>query len=274
VPALVGKPGLITANPILEGASTAASVIGPSLGGVLAAGIGAASTRSVDAASFAASAALLAAITRPLQADRDGRHHHRRLSARLLTEEVTQGLSFLAREPVVRILVVISTALSIAGGTVFGLLVVYATKGLGQSPHSALIGAFYTAAGIGGVGSALYASVLGRRLGPTRAALVSLGFTPAALVVVAAWVAAYSGVTINAITARQFRIPDHLQGRVNTSARIIAWGLGWLIGAGLGGLLAGPLGIRQTYLAFAFGLTLLTALAWLSPLRSVADKST
>jgi hypothetical protein len=54
---------------------------------------------------------------------------------------------------------------------VFGLLVVYATKGLGLSAHSSLIGLFYTAAALGGLASAAYACWLGRRFSPIRATL-------------------------------------------------------------------------------------------------------
>jgi hypothetical protein len=72
-----------------------------------------------------------------------------------------------------------------------------------------------------------------------------------------AWTVTYSGVTINAITARQIRIPSRLQGRVNTTARLLGWGIGWPIGAAIAGVLARALGVRTTYLLAAAGLALL-----------------
>ncbi len=174
-----------------------------------------------------------------------------------------------------------SLALSVAGGAVFGLLVVYATEALGLSAHSSLIGLFYTAAALGGLGAAASASWLGHRLSPVRAALIALPANPpllagiavadqvpAALVLITAWAATYSGVTINAITARQVRIPNRLQGRVNTTARLLGWGIGWPIGATIAGVLAGALGVRGAYLLAAAGLALLAVVAWLSPLRA------
>jgi hypothetical protein len=57
------------------------------------------------------------------------------------------------------------------GWRVFGLLVVHATKDLGLSAHSSLIGLFDTAAALGGLASAASACWLGRRFNPIRATL-------------------------------------------------------------------------------------------------------
>jgi hypothetical protein len=282
VPALVGQDGLQQANPLLQGTSTTASLVGPALGTTLAAAIGAAPTLSLDAASFAACAVLIALVRKPMQ-------HSRATSvaapafgaARQIFSELAEGLRFLWNDKIIRALVIMSLALSVAGGAVLGLLVVYATRGLGLSAHSPLIGLFYTAAALGGLGAAAYASWLGKRLGPVRAALLALAAcpvllagvavvdqVPAALVLLAAWAVAYSGVTINAITARQVRIPGQLQGRVNTTARLLGWGVGWPAGAATAGLLAGALGVRGVYLLAAAGLAALGVLTWLSPLNA------
>lgn len=283
VPALVGKERLVQANPILQATSTLAGVLGPALGGILAASIGAARAISVDAFSFACSAVLLVFVRQPLtgmshpgDANRRGR----------LWAEMSEGLAFLWSDQVIRVLVEINLVLSMAGGAVFGLLVVYATRGLGVSSHSPLIGLIYAASALGGFGGALYSSVLGQRLGPGRAVLWSLAANPALLVGMATvpdfwfalpmttlWVVSYSGVTINGITARQLRIPERMQGRVNTSARIFGWGLGWPVGAALGGMLAQELGVRSTYALVAAAVALLAGAAWRSRLRSAQPPS-
>ncbi len=281
VPALVGQDGLPRANPLLQGTSTAASLAGPALGATLAGAIGAAPTLSLDAASFAVSAALIALIRKPLQDPRAGSAAGHAGGTRQVFRDLAEGLRFLWDERVIRALVALSLALSVAGGAVFGLLVVYATKGLGLSAHSSLIGLFYTATALGGLGAAAYAARLGRRFGPVRAALLPLaagppllagvalaGQVPAALGLLTAWAVTYSSVTINAITARQIRIPGRLQGRVNTTARLLGWGVGWPIGAAASGVLAGTIGVRAAYLLAAAGLALLAVLAWLSPLRA------
>jgi hypothetical protein len=281
VPALVGRDGLLRVNPLLQGTETAASLAGPALGTTLAAAIGAAPVLWLDAASFAVSAALIALIRKPMQDPPAGTGSRDAGIARQIFSDLAEGLRFLWSERIIRALVAMSLVLSVAGGAVFGLLVVYATKALGLSAHSSLIGLFYTAAALGGLGAAASASWLCRRFGPARAALIALPANPlllagvavadqvpAALVLITAWAVTYSGVTINAITARQIRIPNRLQGRVNTTARLLGWGIGWPIGAAIAGVLAGALGVRAAYLLAAAGLTLLAVVAWLSPLRA------
>ena len=54
----------------------------------------------------------------------------------------------------------------------------------------------------------------------------------------------------NGITIRQLLTPDALQGRVNTTGRMIAWG-GTPFGALLGGMIAEAAGVRLAYLALA-----------------------
>lgn len=282
VPALVGRDGLLRANPLLQGTSTAASLAGPALGTTVAAVAGAAPALSLDAASFAISAVLIMLIRNPMQDPRTpGTGSRGGGRARRVFSELAEGLRFLWHDRIIRALVAVNVALTMAGGGVFGLLVVYATKGLGLPAHSALIGLFYTAAALGGLGAAAYAAWLARRVSPVRAALFALaasppllagvaaaGQVPAALVLLAAWALTYSGATINTITARQIRIPGRLQGRVNTTARMLGWGIGWPTGAAIAGLLAGTIGIRATYLLAAADLSVLAALAWLSPLRA------
>jgi hypothetical protein len=54
-------------------------------------------------------------------------------------------------------------------------------------------------------------------------------------------------VTTSGITIRRMLTPDHLQARVNTSGRLIAYGGGQPLGAVLGGMLAQWLPIRLTF---------------------------
>ena len=60
------------------------------------------------------------------------------------------------------------------------------------------------------------------------------------------WSVAYTMVFINTISYRQLVTPDHLVGRVNTTGRMLAWGLGWSGGALAAGLLSGWLGLQPT----------------------------
>jgi predicted MFS family arabinose efflux permease len=77
----------------------------------------------------------------------------------------------------------------------------------------------------------------------------------------------YVMVTSTGITVRQMLTPDHLQSRVNTAGRMIAWG-GTPVGALLGGLLAELLPIRLTYGLMAISVAAGAGLAGWSCLRS------
>jgi hypothetical protein len=88
--------------------------------------------------------------------------------------------------------------------------------------------------GAGSLAASLLLPRLGRRIGPTRlalaalttslAALVLASVLPAALALPVIWQGTYMLVSVNGITLRQQVIPDHLQGRVNLTARMIASG--------------------------------------------------
>lgn len=73
-------------------------------------------------------------------------------------------------------------------------------------------------------------------------------------------------VIINGITLRQRLTPDRLQGRVNVTARMIAWG-GQPFGAAIGGVIAYRFSISTTYLLLTAGIATSAVLLWCSPLR-------
>ena len=77
-------------------------------------------------------------------------------------------------------------------------------------------------------------------------------------------------VVVNTISYRQEVTPEALMGRVNTAARMLSWGVGWTLGAALGGMIGHVLGIRPALVVMTgFGFVAV-AVAWMSPLRSIA----
>ncbi len=142
---------------------------------------------------------------------------------------------------------------SLTQGAVTALLVVYASERLGISTSSPMIGAVWTAVSVGGVvGGALVLPRLPAQWPVGAITVGALTIAPVVLFVVATTgntgaaitaLVVYSGcatVTIlNGIGARQRLTPDRLQGRVNTTARMVAWG-----GSPVGALIAG--GNRRT----------------------------
>lgn len=74
---------------------------------------------------------------------------------------------------------------------------------------------------------------------------------------------------INGISLRQMVTPEHLLGRVNVTARMIAWG-GAPFGAIVGGALAEVFDIRVAYAIMASGVVFSVIGGWFSPLRERA----
>jgi len=95
---------------------------------------------------------------------------------------------------------------------------------------------------------------------------------PVALVLLLGWQGTHLLVISNGIVLRQQLTPDRLRSRVNTSARMIAWG-GQPFGAAIGGAVAEVASIRATYLLMALGVGISATAGWLSPLRR-ADPAT
>jgi MFS family permease len=103
------------------------------------------------------------------------------------------------------------------------------------------------------------------------AALIAVALAPnlwAGIVLIGVWDLCNTLIVINGIALRQQVTPDHLQARVNTTARMIAWG-GQPFGAAIGGALAEVLDVRSTLLLVAVGVGLSALLGWLLPLRTL-----
>lgn len=285
LPALIGRERLPAANSARWSASTTLTIAGPAVAGVLVATVGPALALWADAASYLASAVLLASIRRSFQLRAAAVEPPAPTRARV-RQDIGEGLRFLWRHPLVRPLTLLGFGNSLTGGAVIGLLVVYGVQALGLDRTDGRLALLYTAGAAGSLGASLLLPWLGRRLGPTRvtlaaltanlAALVALALAtvlPAALALLFVWQGTNMLVIVNGITLRQQVIPDHLQGRVNVTARMIAWG-GTPFGAALGGVIAQLAGIRVAYLVMAGGVAASTVLGWASPTLRQASLST
>jgi MFS family permease len=279
LPLIAGRDRLVEANAAVSGASSLIAVAGPAVAGVLAATIGPAYAIGFDAVSYGVSAIALLLVRAPFST--------RHLDAasvepvvRRLVSDVREGLRFLWGHRLVRALTLLGFGISFTGGAVTGLTVVYGVRALGLPDTGAGIGLLFSAAAAGSLVSSLMLPRLDRRFatgsitltGLTAAvfAVAALAFATnfvAALVFFFAWGAAQTLVIINAISLRQRVAPDHLQSRVNVSARMIAWG-GMPFGAAVGGALAEVTSIQTTYLVMAVGVAISAVMGWFSPLRS------
>ncbi|RSS82235.1 MFS transporter [Streptomyces sp. WAC06614] len=270
VPDLVGKDGLARANSALYGAETVVRIAGNALAGGLIVLVRPAGTLALDALTFAVSALLLRAVTgvpprpAPAAAERPG-----------LKESVGQGLRFLAGHPTLRIMTVVGTLQSFSGGAIVGQLVVFADRVLGIHGSDGRIGLLYMAWSAGGIGGSLLLPRLRRRFDAFPLLLLVL---PAgallglvvvlttdwrvALVALTVWGTAYLVVLVNTMTYSQEVTPAELQGRVNTTRRMLSSGLGVPLGALVASTVTVNAGIRAGMATAVVAITLAAVLVW------------
>jgi MFS family permease len=280
LPALVGRDRIVPAQSAIWSTATALGIAGPAVGGVLAATLGAANAILVDAVSYALAAALILRIRGSFGATAPDSEEP---VVRRTLRDVREGLAYLWRQRTIRALTLLGFGVSFSGGAVTGLLVVYAVEGLGLDEDGAAIGVLFAAGAAGAFLGTLVLPKLTRRVAAGRITLLTLlvdvmllgaialaPTLPAALVAYAGWSAAHMVVVLNGITYRQRVTPDRLQGRVNVTARMIAWG-GAPFGAAVGGLVAEATSVRSALVVMAVGVGASAAAAWFTPLRHRED---
>ncbi len=224
-------------------------IIGPPLGGALYS-VSIALPFAVDAVSYAAASASLAAVRTPLPGAP--------AAARSIRAEVAEGVRWLWDHPLFRYMAFLTGMCNFAGQGVTLIAVVLA-RGQGASP--AEIGAIFAAGGVGGVLGALAAPFVQRRLSFGQAIvgqiwctaatvlLLSIATTPI-MVASALFLMNLVGPLYDTVqqSYRMALIPERLQGRVNSAFRMVAQGLGPL-GLALTGVLLDYAGGAATALA-------------------------
>lgn len=261
VPQMVGRARVASATSTLVSVGTAIGLVGPLVGGVLVTVTSPALVLGIDGLAYLACAAVLARLRWPGSEERPERGPDRRLRA-----EVAEGLRFIWALPVVRWLTLLGAGNSLAGGAVAGLLVVVGVEQLGLGVDSPRLGWLFAAGAAGTFLASLALPRLQRRVGVGLittvgyavglVTLVGLSFTTSlvvALPLLALQGYAATTLIVNGIVARQVVTPDRLQSRVNTTARLIAWG-GSPLGAALAGVVAGAVGTPWALRVAALGL--------------------
>jgi hypothetical protein len=220
--------------------SIANTFVGPPLGSLLL--IAAFSLPFfVDAASFFAAAALVAAIPGTFRAERPDDHVQAPWRS-----ELAEGFRWLWSNELLRSMAIILGLMNLASTLSGSLLVLYAQEILDIGPVLFTIMGFGIAAGFA-IGSNL-APWLSKRLGSGTCLAMTLSSNAAVslLVGLSSWwpvvmvlfgIGATLGATWNVITVslRQSIIPPHLLGRVNSVYRFFAWGM-MPVGAAIGGV--------------------------------------
>lgn len=281
LPTLVGRARVGEANAALWGFGGVLDLLVPLSVGAALAVIHPAELLLVDALSYLGSAALVLAIRRPLSLPRDRPPPFR---PGVIVGDVLEGLRWLWRHDGVRGNTIIGTLQSAAGAGFMALFVPWADRLLDIGTSGWRFGVLFSTWGIGGILAAVLTPWLLRRMSALRVVLLAVPLSAVLGVVttltsnwvvaagcLALWGIFYQLVIVNSITYRMQVTPDGLQGRVNTAGRALSFGLGWSLGAAVGGALEPFLGLRWAMVV----LVLLTAVAavhaWLSPLRTHVD---
>ncbi len=278
VPTLVGNDQIVSANSMQETSVNLSNLLGPPLAGILLAAFGPLLALSLDALSYIISVLSLLLIPLAFQSSRPTRSVDRSF-LRWMRMDIAEGLRFAWHQPRVRALTLLSVGNAFTNGAVTGLLVVYGTHVLGFGQNDGRLGLLFTALGVGALLASLLLPALVKRLPSGRITLISLSLTPWPLlaliltsnvflgeILLGLWSACNGLTVLNGISLRQRLTPDHLRGRVNTTARVIGIA-GIPLGAMTGGLIAQATTIQTTYLIMAGGVALSALLGWFTPLR-------
>lgn len=261
LPALVRRDALVAANSGIWTTAVLAQIVLAPVAGVLVTVLGYGPAFTINAVSFALSAACLCTLDVP--GTRESAQRRR------LWVEARDGLVVLVRHRLLRALAVGQLLAALSAGATSALLVVLAEEHLDVTGrgYGLLIGAI-------GIGAALGPLVVLRLIrdparplfvfGPfaLRGAVDLLLAVVTALPVAATALIAYGvGTSTGAITFTsmlQAETPDYARGRIFASMDVL-WQGGRLISLGIGGVLADLYGIRVVY--YLGGALLLAAAA-------------
>ena len=238
IPHVVAKEQLTAATGQNEVLYSLSAMVGPALGPILY-GLGSAVPFLADAISYGVSMFSLYFIRAQFQEERSA-------VASNLWSEIGDGLTWLWHNRLIRFLAVLTLGLTVpCSGYVLILIV------LAQHMHAsnAVIGLIFACGGIGSIAGSLMASPLQRRFGFGRVMIVTTwiwvlswlfyALAPNPLLLGLANAVSFIVVPIYMVVQYSYRlatIPDHLQGRVNSVFRLIAFG-GQPLGIALTGIL-------------------------------------
>lgn len=277
LPALVDEDRLADGNAKLESSRSLAQLAGPSVGGFLVQLFTASAAIAANVATYLVSALLLGFV-------RGTAGEPEPIEQLGLRKEIGDGIRFVFAHPVIRPLALAACAADLAFAAILALQVLYGAQTLHLSPGA--IGIVLAVGNAGGLLGAWLSGPIVRRLGAGGSVLTSIAlFTIGAAILPLATGAigfgiglfvVYVGVVvfnIQQVTLCQTLTPTRLLGRMNATLRFITWGMVPL-GATIGGVLVGPLGLRGVLWAAAAVCAVSLVAPLFSPLRSTTAELT
>jgi predicted MFS family arabinose efflux permease len=278
---LVGRERIVEGNSKLQIGRSAAEVFGPGLAGGLVQLVTAPIAIAADVISRLISALLLwlIRVPEPTQKPTDQQED--------VWHEIGKGLRLVIGNPSLRAIAGCFSTLSLFNSALETIWLLYLTRNLEIAPG--LLGLISACGGVGFLVGALLPNKVARRfgLGPSIIGGVLLlalsdlltplaGGSILAIVVMLTASQFFFGIgltifDVGQTSLRQIATPDHLQGRVSATMRVIGLGIAPLGGL-LGGALGETIGPRATLLVAALGEILSVTWLLLSPLRSLREQ--
>ncbi len=277
LPRLIEQDQLVEGNSKLSLSSSIAELGGPGLAGILIQMVTAPFAILVDAFSFLFSAISLLFIHKPEPPSPTS-------SERIhIFREINEGIRITLKNKYLRAFAGEAAMYNLFWQTIQVVLVLYAVRQLHL--NSLTIGLIFAVGSIGGLLSALFTERLAHKFGVGKTMIAaqmlsdvttllipltaSLSSTLSIICMVLAFFLRGAGNTacnVHVNSVRQTITPDHLRGRTNAVYRLLVSGV-VAIGALLGGVLGEKLGLQQTLLVGAIGVS--SSWLWLlcSPLR-------
>jgi len=259
---VVDKRQLPQATAQNEGGSIAALLAGPPVGTFLFQSVGRAFPFVADAISYGVSVASLSLIRTNFQGERSSEQ-------RRLLVEIREGLSWLWNQPLIRFMAFLTGGLNFVNAATFLILIILA-KNLGAQDYQ--IGLMVSIGALGGIFGAVVCGQIQKRF-TFGQVIITCNWVAAALFLlllvapnflVLGFLMALTWIIGPVYNVVQFSyriaiIPERLQGRVNSTFRLLAFGF-QPIGAALSGILLGAIGTTNT-VYFYFAVLVFLALA-------------
>ncbi|HEY1484950.1 MAG TPA: MFS transporter, partial [Micromonosporaceae bacterium] len=277
LPFLVGREHLIEGNAALQNNYSVSAAAGTALSGYFVQWFTAPFVLIADAVSYLWSAAWLTSISaenvRPATV--------RRVSLR---REIADGLSFVARQPVLRAIAVSTAAAFFFSAVGNAIRIFFLVQSIGL--FAGTIGVVGMASLVGAIPAALVSRRLTDAVGRARLCIVASIVLGAAMLlvpltapgwrlslfVVSGFITSFAIIVLRVVQSsiQQALCPDRMLGRMNATMQFLSTAMS-PVGSVAGGVLATIAGLRATFWVAGIG-TLLSALPLLlSPLRSLGD---
>ena len=266
---------LARAYSITELTTSSSKLLGPPLGGLIiglarTTIVGAVLAYLIDSQTYLASVITLGFIRAPFQSK------HQDLVRHSLWQDILEGLRLLWQQPLLRMLVLLTATVNFLTTSLTLIVIVKATA-LHATP--VIIGLIFGIAGASGFVGGIIAPWINVRLRLGRiivgcvllwaAACSVLAFAQVPLML-AAGVALIDLLwpiySVVVVTYRLSLVPDHVQGRINSSFRFISYG-SEALGSALGGLFLAMLGAQSLLWLICAGLVLCALVSSCTQLR-------